>query len=986
MNEEFYNSQSTFESEIEEIVDSGNTSSDNYYDEEEVTLTDEYRSQDSPHSDDYYEESYHSSPEGRQGSRRESIAVPSQGYSSLDDLGESFLNGSFIEDVFEEDTREDDYSVPSMTSNDILSEDETSYDDVSRSEVGRSAKYDADVDGSSHHSSSASSYSAEIKDDSNRRWYQPPKQTPPRRIKTEEGSLGISSTSFRSSSYSKVGDSSISSLPQAPVAMASVLGTSASSLGSMRTITEHEGSHRSEASEMLSRGGTDPHNRGSPKTTNRRGKKSQKVSTDNDTSAPSYDYTSDDRSRDIQPSMASASAYTRQTDSRASTYTRQTDSYASNQSPRSQQRPKERQHQREQYETTPMSPTSASSYSTNRISVSEDEGRSHDMSPSITSTRMPSPESYERQKPPRPQRNRPPKTRPISPTPSTSSRSTNGPPIRDNKNCASIAVLGTMSGTGKGIVAAALCRIFANGGTKCAPFKSQNTGAGTSPALLPELARRDAMYKTLDFMVKRQGYKNGTKNGHASPMLVAPTNEQGYGQIGAAQSLQAEACRILPRVEMNPIFFKSRGANEKNEAMCDMVVMGKQVVRESYGNLSKMVPTMNKMVLGSHRSLAAVTGADVIVVQGAGACSEIHLMDGDIVNLPLVRSLKCPWLLVANDDAGGVFAQVVGTKMCVSKRDWDACVGIIINKVRGDPNQLPKGLKMLEKMTGKPLYAMPFVEDLHPASGEAIDIERRIAWERKGRKESGRPTNKPSVVVVACPHSTISNELYPLEKDTRFHVEYRRKRLPKPYPATTAVILPGSRLPLLDLKWLRDSGWAEFIRKHVSAGGTVLGLGAGYQMLGWEVKQGTHSKQGIGLLPISSIAKPAECNLKEPVRGQIYPSGVSVEGFELICGHSEIVSSEKKNVASGRYEGMAPLLAFENGKPEGMKLDRVHGTYLHGILRSAKARVELLTSSSDRTQFQLEDFTNIVDPLDKLANHLQNCGLDDRTLRKIVFA
>ncbi len=687
MNDEFYNSQSTFESEIEEIIESGNTSSDNYYDEENVTLTDDYRSQDSPHRDDYYEESYHSSPERARGSRRESIAVPDQRFSALDGLGESFLNGSFIEDAFEGKNGEDDYSVPSMTSNDILSEIETNYDDISRSEVGRSAKYDADVDGYSHYSSSGSSYSAEIKDDSTRRWYQPPKMTPPRKIKTEEGSLGISSTSFHS--YSKIGDSSISSMPQKPIALESALGTSASSLGSMRTTTEHEGSHRSEASEMLSRGGTDPHNRGSPKTTNRRGKKSQKVSTDTDTSAPLHyytsdnrsrdfqpsmssaseytrqndsradDYTSDDRSRDIQPSKASASTYTRQNDSRAydytsddrsrniqpsmasaSTYTRQTDSRASNQSPRSQQRSKQRQQQRKQHESSPMSPASASTYTTNRISVSEDEGRSYDMSPSMASTTMPLPDSRERQKPPRPQRSRPHKTRPISPTPSGSSRSTNVPPIRDNKNCASIAVLGTMSGTGKSIIAAALCRIFANGGTKCAPFKSQNTGNGTSPALLPELSRRDAMYKTLDFMIKRQGYKNGTMNGHSSPTLIAPNNEQGYGQIGAAQSLQAEACRILPRVEMNPIFFKSRGTNEKNEAMCDMIVMGKQVVRESYGNLSKMIPTMNKMVLGSHRSLAAVTGADVIVVQGAGACSEIHLMDGDIVNLPLVRSLK----------------------------------------------------------------------------------------------------------------------------------------------------------------------------------------------------------------------------------------------------------------------------------------------------------------------------------------------------------
>ena len=153
--------------------------------------------------------------------------------------------------------------------------------------------------------------------------------------------------------------------------------------------------------------------------------------------------------------------------------------------------------------------------------------------------------------------------------------------------------------------------------------------------------------------------------------------------------------------------------------------------------------------------------------------------------------------------------------MCVSKRDWALCVGVIVNKVRGDIKEFVRGLKLLKNMTGKPLYAMPFFDDLNAPNGEAINIERRLAWEKRGRNQGDRQyeanrlnkvtRNKPSVVVVAYPHTTISNDLYPLERDDRFHLEWRRKRLPKPYPATTTVVLPGSRLPLLDLKWLQVS-------------------------------------------------------------------------------------------------------------------------------------------------------------------------------------
>jgi adenosylcobyric acid synthase len=103
---------------------------------------------------------------------------------------------------------------------------------------------------------------------------------------------------------------------------------------------------------------------------------------------------------------------------------------------------------------------------------------------------------------------------------------------------------------------------------------------------------------------------------------------------------QQEACKIVPRVEMNPVLLKSGGQNDKGEYLCSVIVLGKQVVRESYGDLGKRTSSLKEMVLESHNALAEATGADVIVMEGAGSCTELNLMDRDIVNLPLVRSLK----------------------------------------------------------------------------------------------------------------------------------------------------------------------------------------------------------------------------------------------------------------------------------------------------------------------------------------------------------
>jgi adenosylcobyric acid synthase len=353
-----------------------------------------------------------------------------------------------------------------------------------------------------------------------------------------------------------------------------------------------------------------------------------------------------------------------------------------------------------------------------------------------------------------------------------------------------------------------------------------------------------------------------------------------------------------------------------------------------------------------------------------------------------LSALQCPWLLVANIDCGGVFAQIVGTKMCVSEQDWALCAGVIVNKLRGETRYFEPGPRMLERMVGKPIFVVPFLNDLHLPEEDGIGIERRLAWEKDGLPKKPNNFGKPVVIVVAYPHTAIADDLCPLEQDERFHVEWRRKRIPKLYPSTTAVILPGSRLTMIDLKWLIDSGWADFIRKHRAAGGTVVGLCGGYQMLGRtladpEGAEGVAgTRQAIGLLPISTIISPAKCKVLGPRKGQLYPSGIHVEGFELHCGVSNVVSDQVRLL--GRESGISPLLAFENGKPEGMRLGTVCGTYLHGIFRSEKARVELLVPNKKNFP-ALKHAKALEDRLDQFADHVASCGLSYEKLWSMIL-
>ena len=76
-----------------------------------------------------------------------------------------------------------------------------------------------------------------------------------------------------------------------------------------------------------------------------------------------------------------------------------------------------------------------------------------------------------------------------------------------------IMIQGTMSNAGKSLICAGLCRIFHQDGYKAAPFKSQNMA--------------------LNSFITDDGL-----------------------EMGRAQVVQAEAAKIRPRAEMNPILLK----------------------------------------------------------------------------------------------------------------------------------------------------------------------------------------------------------------------------------------------------------------------------------------------------------------------------------------------------------------------------------------------------------------------------------------------
>ena len=237
-----------------------------------------------------------------------------------------------------------------------------------------------------------------------------------------------------------------------------------------------------------------------------------------------------------------------------------------------------------------------------------------------------------------------------------------------------IMVQGTMSGAGKSLLCAALCRIFAQDGYRVAPFKSQNMA--------------------LNSFVTRDGL-----------------------EMGRAQVVQAQAAGIEPDVRMNPILLKP-----SSDTGSQVIVGGEVRGQMSAADYFKMKRQLIPDILAAFNSLSE--DVDIVVIEGAGSPAEINLKADDIVNMGLAKLVDAPVLLAGDIDRGGVFAQLYGTVALLEQEERARIAGLVINKFRGDVEILRPGLAMLEEKTGLPVLGV--VPYLHVEIEDEDSLSERL--------------------------------------------------------------------------------------------------------------------------------------------------------------------------------------------------------------------------------------------------------------------
>jgi adenosylcobyric acid synthase len=499
------------------------------------------------------------------------------------------------------------------------------------------------------------------------------------------------------------------------------------------------------------------------------------------------------------------------------------------------------------------------------------------------------------------------------------------PNIQRGRRTAALMLQGTGSDVGKSLLVAGLARALTRRGHQVRPFKPQNMSNNAAV--------------TLD-----------------------------GGEIGRAQALQARACGVKPSRDMNPVLLKPQ-----SEIGAQVIVQGRVLRSANARDYHALKVELLPAVVDSFARICS--DADIVLIEGAGSAAEVNLRQGDIANMGFAEAADVPVVLVGDIDRGGVIAALVGTHALLTACERARLKGYIINKFRGDPRLFDGAVATLRQRTGLACHGIvpffPAARDLPAEDGMALD-----------GYTAGRRAGRVRIAVPRLPRIANFDDLDPLAAEPDVALDIVESGRPLPGDADL-IVLPGSKATLPDLAALRAEGWDIDLLAHVRRGGRVLGLCAGYQMLGrrvadpFGIEGPAGEAPGLGLLDVETILGE-EKTLRE-VAGIDLTTRQAVRGYEMHVGATS-------GPATAR-----PMLRLGDGadaaRPCGASTvdGRVAGCYLHGLFVGDAFRRAFIAGLGGVGDAALAYDVRIETTLDAFAAHLER-HLDVARLLEIAHA
>ena len=413
-----------------------------------------------------------------------------------------------------------------------------------------------------------------------------------------------------------------------------------------------------------------------------------------------------------------------------------------------------------------------------------------------------------------------------------------------------ISIFGTSSDAGKSTITFVIARILQDMGISVVPFKAQNV----------------------------------SNNSHVC--------DDGK-EIAIAQYFQADVLGVETSYHLNPVLLKSGRGSSASLIVEGEVVQNKDV-REYYRDLDILKPAVDRCFNYLNEKY------DCVVCEGAGSPVELNLMDKDLSNIYIADNYNTKIILVADIQKGGVFASIWGVYNLLPEKLRNNIIGVIVNKFQGDMTLFDDGVKIIEERFGIPvLGVLPY----HPFN---LGFEDSASL-KNFTQNCSKSTRK--IAVIAYPYMSNYNDFEPLIADENICLEFVSTNIS--LDKFDEVILPGSKLVIKDLVWLKENGLFEQLQHRTKE---ITGICGGYQMMFENI--------------IDDLCIETAVPTKE--------SGLGFIDDNIIFKRDKILKKKLYKVFKNNCDGFEIHHGISKKYPISFEKNNIKGTFVHGLYNDDK--------------------------------------------------
>lgn len=439
----------------------------------------------------------------------------------------------------------------------------------------------------------------------------------------------------------------------------------------------------------------------------------------------------------------------------------------------------------------------------------------------------------------------------------------------------------------------------------------------------------DAGKSTITFIIGKILQEHGL---NVAPFKAQNVSNNAYvcddgSEIGVAQYFQAKVLNVPTSYHLNPVLLKSgRGSNA--QVIVEGKVLASKDVLSYYKDLDLLKPAVNRCFEYLDEKY------DCVVCEGAGSPVELNLMDKDLSNIYIASKYDTKIILVADIEKGGVFASIYGVYNLLPKKLQKNVIGVIVNKFRGEISLFDEGIKIIENDFKIPvLGVLPYIpfnlgfEDSASLKNYTQDLKSAFI----------------KVAVISYPYMSNYNDFEPLIADKSIELTFVENAID--LQKFDMVILPGSKLVIKDMLWMRKTGIFQKVIEYKKANKTIFGICGGYEMMFEKLidEEKIENDEKTIIDGFSFIDDEIVFKKEKVLKNGIYNIfDCQIEGFEIHHG------------TTSRYG-----ISYEK--------ENIKGTFIHAIFDNDNIRDKVFTTiSKDYKRFEylkykqkvIDDFIN----------------------------